>query len=115
MEDETFVRLQVEARQAGYPGISSYLLSKVDGLTTDAEAHDIVKRAEKLAIKKSIDDVPFTLKSLFDKERWNAYSKPARIAAGKLFFASVEAGFVSGIREGEKSGANHQTYVRVDE
>lgn len=115
MADETYDRLRVEARQAGYPGIGSYLLSKVNGLTTDAEAHDIVKRAEKLAIRKSLDDGSFTLKSLFSKEQWNAYSKPARIAAGKLFFAEVEVGFVPGVQVSEKSGANHQTYIRIDE
>lgn len=115
MSNDTYDRLKVEAREKGYPGIAAYLLSKVDGLTTDAEAHDIVKRAKLYAEQKDVNCDPFTLKGLFPKEIWNAYSKSARIAAGRMFFAEVEVGFIEGVKEAEKTGSNHQTYTRYEE
>ncbi|MES2262109.1 MAG: DUF1413 domain-containing protein [Pseudomonadota bacterium] len=115
MADDTYDRLRVEAKSAGYPGISSYLLSKVNGLTTDAEAHDILKHAESKVKRLPVDGDAFTLKSLFTKDAWNGYSKPARISAGKLFFAGVSCGLTPGVTEGVKTGSNHQTYLRTEE
>lgn len=112
MSDEAFDRLKKEAKEAGFPGISSYALSKLDALTDDAEAVDIVKQARYRAIRSPSIGKPFKLRNLFEKESWESFSKPARIAAGRLFFENVTDG-ISGIKIGGKTSANHQTYIRT--
>ncbi|WP_082771762.1 DUF1413 domain-containing protein [Janthinobacterium agaricidamnosum] len=113
MSDEAYERLKLKAKTSGCPGIGAYLLSKVGELTYDAEAHSIARLAERRARARPIDGEPFILKKLFSKDEWAGYSKPARIAAGKEFFASVECGLLEGVVEGGKTGSNHQTYQRV--
>jgi hypothetical protein len=113
MSDETFNRLKLKAKTAGCPGIGAYLLKVAGELTHDAEAHGIARLAERRARALPIGSEPFILKKLFSKDEWEGYSKPARIAAGKEFFAGVECGLTDGVEVGGKTGSNHQTYVRV--
>ncbi len=115
MSDESYSRLLTKARAAGSPGIGAYLLKLAGELTHDAEAHSIARRAEKRALKLDPDGDPFILKKLFTKDEWEGFSKPARIAAGKEFFAGVDAGLVPGLETGDKTGSNHQTYLRVED
>ena len=112
MSDEVFMRLKTEAKKAGYPGISSYLLSKVDGLTTDAEAAEIVKKGRFRVTRKKLDK-PFRLKDLFEKDEWDGFSKAARLASGRMFFEQVKEGGIDGVGVGEKNSTNHQTYIQI--
>lgn len=112
MSDDAFDQLKNKAKEAGFPGISSYVLSKFKLLNDDAEAADIVKKARYKAIRFPSIGKPFKLKDLFEKESWESFSKPARIAAGRLFFENVTDG-ISGIKTGGKTSANHQTYIRT--
>jgi len=114
MSDETFERLKAKAREAGNLGIAAYLLSQVHEQTHDAEVHIIVRRAEMRALNRAPEDGPFLLKKLFKTEDWEKFTKPAKLAAGKEFFARVEAGLIAGIALGEKNSSNHQTYVREE-
>jgi hypothetical protein len=114
MSEDIFERLKQEAKKAGKPGIGAYLLSKVGGLTNEAEAHSIVRLATGKATRWSKHKGPFILKKLFAPVEWDGFSKPARIAAGKEFYAAVDSGQVPGVRIGEKTPSNHQTYERDD-
>lgn len=111
MSDEVFERLRLAAKVAGFPGISSYLLSKVDGLTDGAEAEDIVKQAM-AKVKRYPLGKPFRLRDLFLAERWDGFSKAARISAGRRFHETAKAG-TAGLEVAAKTASNHQTYVRA--
>ncbi|MGS0979315.1 DUF1413 domain-containing protein [Burkholderia glumae] len=113
MSDEVFERLRLEAKAAGFPGISSYLLSKVEGLTDAAEAEDIVKQALQRARRRPPGE-PFRLKDLFPAERWDGFSKSARLSAGRRFHGAAKAG-TAGLEVAAKTASNHQTYVRTED
>jgi hypothetical protein len=113
MSDEVFDRLKREAKQKGYPGISSYALSALNGLTTDAEAVDIVKQARNKAMNWPHINKPFKLRNLFTKDLWEEFPKSARITAGRMFFDAVNEG-IPGVADGGKNSANHQTYIRTE-
>ena len=115
MSEESYARLLAKSRAAGCPGIGAYLLKKAGELTHDAEAHSIARKAEKIALRRAVGSEPFILKKLFSKDDWDGFSKPGRIAAGKEFYAGVSSGLVPGLEVGEKTGSNHQTYLRVAE
>jgi hypothetical protein len=113
MSDETFSRLSREAKARGFPGMSSYLLSAVDGLTDEAQGADIVKQAIHKISKRDASEKPFILKSLFDKGAWNGFSVQSRIAAGRLFYSKYQDGG-DGIEYAGKNGANHHTYIKIE-
>lgn len=112
VDDETYASLSLKRRQAGLPSISALFLSRVDELTDEHEAGEIVRRAIRLASHKQ-PGVEFRLQDLFPPTRWERFSKGARLRSGRMFKAEVDAAR-RGIRAVRKSSSNHQFYVRSE-
>ncbi|SDA25337.1 DUF1413 domain-containing protein [Sphingomonas sp. NFR15] len=110
VDEQTYASLASKRKAEGLPSISALFLKKCGVLDDEREAGEIKRRALRLALKKPAG-VPFRLQELFPPARWDAFSKGARLRAGKMFKAEVDAA-VDGIRAIHKSSSNHQYYVR---
>ncbi|MGO7266108.1 DUF1413 domain-containing protein [Rhizobium johnstonii] len=109
MDDQTYAYLVKERKKAGVPSVSALFLLKCDVLTDAKEAGEIVRRALRIAKGKPVG-YEFRLRDLFTSESWNAFSKGARLRAGKMFHEEIAAA-VDGLRVSRKSSSNHQYYL----
>lgn len=109
----TYAKLVAMRKKRGVPSVTALFLDLCGLLTDQKEAAEIVKRAFSAAAKRS-GQPKYKLRDLFPKLQWEQYSKPARILAGKMFHAKVEASKVEAsdvrIKIEEKSTSNHQYY-----
>ena len=112
VDDETYASLVRKRKKAGLPSVSALFLKKCDELTDHHAASEIVRRATKLAAKRPAGE-SFKLQHLFPDGQWERFSKGARLRAGRMFKAEVDAA-TSGIRSDRKSSSNHQFYVRAE-
>jgi Domain of unknown function (DUF1413) len=112
MSDEAFASLSEQAKKAGLPGIASFLLKKAGALTDDAEAADMKKKAI-LKASRQRPGATFRLKDLFSEDSWAAYSKGARIRAGRQFYDAIKVDGIVGIEALQKRSGNHQFYART--
>lgn len=106
VDDATYQRLVRARREAGLPSTAAYLLQRAEELTEDVEAQEIVTQAIPRAAAQT---EPFTLKSLFNPTLWGAFSKGARLRAGRMFFTRVSVA-QDGIAIGGKTSSGHQLY-----
>jgi hypothetical protein len=109
IDDEMYARLVAKRKAANLPSVSALFLEKCGELSDDIEAREIVKIAL-AAAKKKQKGTRFRLRDLFPKDRWEGFTKGARLRAGRLFHEKVATAML-GIRIDIKSGANHQFYV----
>ncbi len=109
VDEGTYKRLVRDRKAAGLPSVSALFLKKCGVLDEETEAAEIVRSALKTAKRKS-SGCQFRLRDLFPRERWESFSRGARLRAGRMFNAEMAAA-VDGIRIGPKTASNHQTYV----
>ncbi len=113
VDDATYATLVDLRKRKGVPSVSALFLSQCGVLTDQKEATEIVRRAIASAKKKTSGPrSQYKLQDLFPKTQWTAFSKPARIIAGKMFKAKIEAENL-GIQILDKSSSNHQYYTTV--
>ena len=109
VDDATYATLVQARKKAGLPTVSALFLKNCDVLDDQLEAAEIVRRGLQRAKKQASEDA-YLLSDLFGKADWTAFSKGARIRAGKLFFEEVSAATM-GIRTDGKTSSGHQLYV----
>jgi hypothetical protein len=109
VDDDTYALLVRKRKKAGLPSVSALFLKECGVLSDAKEAGEIVRRALKTAKGKD-SGFEFRLRDLFAKNNWNAFSKGARLRAGRMFHDEIAAA-IHGIRTGRKSASNHQFYV----
>ena len=109
VDDATYDKLVRDRQKAGLPTISALFLKNCDVLDDRMEAAEIVRRALQRATKQTGDDA-YSLSDLFKSREWTAFSKGARLRAGKLFFEEVSSA-TKGIRADRKTSSGHQLYV----
>ena len=109
----TYSKLVAMRKKRGVPSVSALFLDLCGFLNDQKEAAEIVKRAFSLAAKRS-GQPKYKLRDLFPKQHWEQFSKPARILAGKMFNAKVEAAKMDAsdvrIKIEPKSTSNHSYY-----
>ena len=108
VDEETYERLVQERKAAGLPSVSALFLQKCGVLDEETEAAEIVRSAVRAAKRKG-SGYEFRLRDLFPRQRWEAFSRGARLRAGRMFHAEMAAA-VDGIRIGPKTASNHQIY-----
>ncbi|WP_454748925.1 single-stranded DNA-binding protein [Ciceribacter selenitireducens] len=109
MDEETYAHLVAERKKAGVPSVSALFLLRCGVLTDAKEASEIVRKAIRAAKSKKVG-YEFRLRDLFSTAGWNAFSKGARLRAGKMFHEEVAAA-IHGLRASRKSSSNHQYYI----
>ena len=72
------------------------------------EANEIARRALNAA-KRQPPGSEYRLRDLFQQQRWERFSKGARLRAGRMFLEEVGSA-VHGVRATRKSSTNHQYY-----
>ena len=110
VDDDTYESLTRKRKTEGMPSISALFLKRCDELTDEKEAEEIVRQALRQAAKREPEE-RFKLQDLFPPKRWEAFKKGARLRAGRMFKAEVDAAR-HGLRAVAKSSSNHQYYVR---
>lgn len=111
VDDATYASLVRKRKKAGVPSVSALFLKNCDELTDEKEAAEIVRQAIKAAAAMGSGE-EFKLQDLFPTNRWERFSKGARLRGGRMFKAEVDAAQL-GIRAIRKSSSNHQFYVRA--
>jgi hypothetical protein len=109
LDEASYARLVTLRRREGLPSVSALFLYKCGVLTDQMEAGEIVRRALRMA-KQKPSGTRFRLRDLFVTRDWEAFSKGARLRAGKMFYDEIGSA-VHGVRAERKSSANHQLYV----
>jgi Domain of unknown function (DUF1413) len=109
VDDDTYAFLVRKRKQAGVPSVSALFLKRCGVLTDAKEASEIVKRGLRIA-KGRESGYEFCLRDLFPPSQWTAWTKGARLRAGRMFHEEVGAA-IHGIRTSRKSASNHQYYV----
>lgn len=109
VDEKTYKKLVRERKAAGLPSVSALFLKNCGLLNEEREAAEIVRAALKAAGKLALGE-EFRLRDLFPAERWELFTKGARLRAGRMFHAEIAAA-TRGIRVGSKTGSNHQIYV----
>lgn len=108
VDDKTYRKLVRDRKAAGLPSVSALFLKNCGVLSEEREAAEIVRSALKI-IERKESGYEFKLRDLFPAERWEAFSKGARLRAGRMFHAEIAAA-TRGVRLGRKTGSNHQLY-----
>ncbi len=108
IDDDKYAKLVRMRKMAGVPSVSALFLQKVGMLDEKEEASDITRLALRSAKRKPAKS-EYLLRDLFLKQRWEQFSKGARLRAGKMFNAEV-ASAVHGIRATRKAASGHQYY-----
>jgi hypothetical protein len=109
VDEATYKKLVKLRKKEGVPSVSALFLKRCDLLTDDKEADEIVKKALRAAKKRESGD-EFRLRDLFPAEQWSAWTKGARLRAGRMFQDQIGTA-TYGIRASHRSGSNHQFYV----
>jgi hypothetical protein len=103
-------KLEDERKQAGLSSIQALIRKRLGFSGNDPDPAEIARRGL-AAVSKMAAGKPFGLRTLFDQSEWKAWSKGARIQAGKKFFDLITTGQY-GVREIGKDAANLQLYIR---
>ncbi|HEX5753614.1 MAG TPA: DUF1413 domain-containing protein [Archangium sp.] len=107
---ETYSELVRMRRSEGLPSVSALFLKMCGVLTDDTEAREIVEKARR-KITRLEAGTQFRLRELFGDERWEGFSKGARLRAGRLFHEYAEEAS-HGILLLGKTSANHRRYEK---
>jgi hypothetical protein len=112
VNEEIYAELVRRRKHLGLPSVSALFLKSCDLLSEDQEATEIVRSAFK-NLRKKTSGYEFRLRDLFPSDRWNSFSKGARLRAGRMFQEQV-AEATHGVRATHKSASNHQFYLVAD-
>jgi hypothetical protein len=111
VDDATYRRLVRKRKQKRLPSVSALLLSETGELSDELTAQEIVRRSLAVVAREPVG-FEFRLKELFKRPVWEAFSKGARIRAGKLFAQRISAA-QDGIVAARRSSSNHQFYRKT--
>lgn len=110
MPEDVYERLKQRAKDDGYVGIASLLLSAVGENNKQSEAATVANKAINRAIRKKKKGETFLVKDLVSD--WEDLDSGIRIRVGKYFYERVLTEDLD-VKPLKKGSSGHQIYQKI--